>query len=712
MWGGSVGWSKRRVSGRVDLSLASNEKHTVMVGMKFPRLFLSLCLLPLMLQAAEITVDAQAGDDANSGAANAPLKTLEAAFAKAQVGDVIYLKPGDYADFTFRGGLDQHLFAGEGMVTIQPAPGVDNPQESISIGRMTFGVRAGSFSGEDGRGVFDINLRVEGVKLRDGVYTFGGRNMELVNCRIERAPPWVGSVEAIEKFAVVFGAGDGLVVEGCEITNTAGGIVLSTVNGIARNNKIHDITHDGIRCVSTKNTLVEGNDIWNLDDGVEDGDPRGEGWNRHCDAIHIFIPGPGVPGAENDGVIIRGNRMWNCESQAMQFNNYLRNDELWNKNITIENNIFGPTRANVVNIADPVDGIIVRNNTYVFFPEGRTFQGLGREIHCDNHTFRITPRCKNAQVYNNIFSNSAPALPGWFVGYNLLVNPSPNNFPTRTDIVVSELQFVDREAFDGKLPADSPAINAGTRLAPAGSVATDFYGTPRDLRPDIGAYELPGQNPPAEAPLPTFTGPAKVYLDDFLDGSIAADDWLNGPGQQGLSWVAPDGQKSWGAQKLSDASGDPAAFSGLGIKDESWMISEVADLQDIVVTQRIRNAYNDRGAGVLLRGNAATEGYLVDLATGTISARKLDSGGSIASKELASNGENYLPRTMYRTFVYAVTDTPAGVKITLDADGDGTVDVEAIDENRTFAQGAIGLYNNSKNGSHRTDVTNVEVALQ
>lgn len=681
--------------------------------MKIVQCFALLALCAAKVFAGEIYVDAQAGDDANNATAQSPLKTLDKAISQAKAGDVIFLQAGEYPGFDYRGGDDRKTpLVDGGYVTIKPAPGVENSLESVSLGKMNFGVRAGVFNGEEGKGVFDINLRVEDVLLRDGVVNHGGRKLQLIGCRIQREPPWTGSVENIEKFAVVLGAGEDFLIENCDITKTAGGLALSAWNVIARGNKIHDITHDGIRCVSLKNSLIEGNDIWNLDDGVDDGDPRGEGWNRHCDAIHIFIPGPGVPGSENDNVIIRGNRMWNCESQAMQFNNYLRNKDLWNKNITIENNIFGPTRANVVNIADPVDGIIMRNNTYVFFPEGRTFQGFGREIQCNNHTFRINPECKRGQVYNNIFGNASPAPAGWFVGYNVLVNPPSHSFPTRTDIVVDSLEYVDRDAFDGKLPPNSPAINAGTRLAPAGSVETDFYGTPRDLRPDAGAYELPGQNPPAEPPLPKFVGPAKVYLDDFLDGNVSADPWLSGEGQLGLSWAAPADQKNWGAQTLNDPEGDPAAFSPQGIKGESWMITEQGeDWKSIEVTTRIRNAYNDLGAGVLLLGNEQTEGYLVDLAKGRILVRKLKPDGTIAEKELVSNGENYLPRTMYRTFVYRVEDTASGVKVTLDADGDGSIDLEATDENRYFSSGQVGLFNNSKNGSHRTDVSHVEVKL-
>lgn len=164
----------------------------------FPLLLLSMA--PLWLAAADINVDPRAGDDSGDGSAQAPLKTLEAALSRASAGDVILLQAGAYPDFQYMGGEDRKtpLIEG-GCVTVKPAIGVDKPKETVSLGRLTFGGRAGVYKGEDRKGVFDINLR-------------------------------------IEKFAVSFGPGDELLVEGCDITNTGGGIVLNSVNSIASGN--------------------------------------------------------------------------------------------------------------------------------------------------------------------------------------------------------------------------------------------------------------------------------------------------------------------------------------------------------------------------------------------------------------------------------------------------------------------------------------------
>lgn len=673
--------------------------------------FILSLLLALNASAATYTVDQRSGHDTNPGTPEAPFVTLAKAMEAAQGGDTILLMPGEYGEINYRGQPDEHLYTGD-YLTIKPDPSVEEPWEEVSIAKVTFGPKGSHMVDTERRGAYDINVAIEGVRIVDGVSQAGGRNLKLIGCRIERIGPWVGSKDNIEKFAVVTKAGSNILIENCDITNTAGGLTLSSWNVVARGNKIHNITHDGIRCVSLKDSLIENNEIFNLDDGVEDDDPRGKGWNRHCDAIHIFIPGPAKsPIARNSNIIIRGNRMWNCESQAMQFNNYLRVKDLWNENIIIENNIFGPTRANVINIADPVDGIIVRNNTFVYFPEGRTFRGLGRDIFCDNHTFRITPRCKNAQVYNNIFHNSFEVSPGWFVANNVVVDPPHHTMPTRKDIVLETITFTEPEALDGKLPPDSPAINAGTRLAPAGVYEKDFYGTPRDLRPDAGAYELPGQSPAAEPPFPRLTGEPRIFVEDFKDGNLSTDPWLNGNAQTGMSWSPPAGQKPWKIKNLS-RDGLLPGLSSQGFKGDSWMISQSGDdWADMTLTLNVRNAYNKSGAGILLRGNANTEGYLINLADGSVTVRKQDSAGKMHEQVLVT-GENLLPRVGAETYVISIKDGFDGTTITVDKGADGNADITALDPEKHLKAGSIALYNHSHNGSHRTDIVDIRVDLE
>lgn len=676
---------------------------------------LRLFLVPLFafsfsishLPANTVYVDPTKGADSNPGTAAAPFQTIQKALEGIPGGSIILLKPGKYPVLEYKAKVGQAVVAGD-MVTLKPAPDVADPLKEISIARIQIGSRAGVFAGPDRKGTFDVNLRVEKVHIPDGVYLYGGRHLQIAGCLIERAGPWTGSEENIEKTAVELGGCSDVLIEDCEITNTGAGMTLTGSDIRALRNRIHDIRHDGIRCVSLKDSLVEGNTIFNLDDGVEDGDAV---WNRHCDGIHIFIPGPAAPGSQNSRVTIRGNRIYNCESQGIQFNNYLRNKELRNEDITIENNVFGPTRANVVNIADPVDGLVFRHNTFVSFPEPRKFKGEGREIECNNSTFRVSPPCKRVQAYNNILTNAFEVSPGWFASNNVIVTTKLVGLPTRFDVVTPDVKLADPAAFDGRLAADSPAVNAGTRLAPAPLFENDIQGTKRDARPDAGAFELPGQNPAAEKPASTAKGPVRIYLEDFKDANLDEDPWLAGDGQKGLAWSVPEGQSAWKLRAVPDKEGGfHPTLSPQSVKDVSWMVaSNCGEWDDGRVTLTLTNAYNQVGAGVLLRANKDTEGYLVDLVKGRIVLRKKEADGKIGEKVLAE-GPALLDRTNTATFVVAVAHDGGGVKITVATEG-GKTALEAVDPSSAFAKGGLALYNQSANGSHRTDFDAVKIEL-
>lgn len=658
-----------------------------------------------MTMAKDWYVDQKAGFDTQDGSKDAPLKTLDSAMVKAAGGDNIYLQPGEYPGIIKAKRPTWKNLYKEKFVTIQPAPGIKNSRQKISIAKVVLGARAGFLAKDDRSGKYDAWLKIKGVKIPDGVYIFGFNHVHIEDCLIERIGPHVGTVKDIEKFAVTFGCGDDLVLKNSELTNTAGGVVLSSLNSKVLGNQIHDITHDGIRCVSSKHCLIEGNRIYNLDDGVEDGDPRGKGWNRHCDAIHIFIPGPGLPRAKNSNLTVRGNVMYNCESQAMQFNNYLRVKDVWNEKILIENNIFGPTRANVVNIAEPVDGIIFRHNTFVYFPEGQSFKGLNRTIHCKNHTFRITPKCKNAQVYNNILVNAFSPGQDWFVSNNLIIGN--RGIPTRFDVFNADPNFVDVKKFDGKISANSPAVNAGTaKFAPTPIHPTDFYGTPRDARPDCGAYELPGQKPEAEKPRPKKTLPVTLFVEDLKDGNKALDPWLDGPNQSGMSWQPVKGFGPWHIA----FNNNKHRLTAQGVKGDAWLIcQEGGDWVDFTVIALAQNAYNKNRAGLLLRANDNLEGYFVDLAKGKIVKRQKDAAGKIQETVLKS-GKELLPRRGEQTYKVSITNTPEGPKISVDSGGDGTVELEAVDNRKTpIKKGGLALMNHSHNGSHRTDWHHLKV---
>lgn len=659
--------------------------------------------------ANALYVNPVAGNDANAGTTPATaVQTLSRALQLASAGWTIFLKEGNYPPVIHAAQPGLHFKSG-GYVTIKPDPAVANPLQSVSIERLQFGSRSGTLTGPNREGTYDVYLRVEDLKIPNGVFLYGGKHLEISGCRIERFGPWTGSEADIAKAALDINLGNDVLIEDCEVTNTAIGLALTGLNVRALRNNIHHITHDGIRCVSLHNSLVEGNRIYNLDDGVEDSEAT---WSKHCDAIHIFVPGPGTPGLENDNVILRNNVMFDCESQGVQFNNYYGNTTLKNSNITFENNVFGPTRANAVNIADPVDGLIFRNNSFVPIAGGRTFQGTGRQIVCNNTTFRINTACTATQVFNNILTNSFAKASGWFSGYNVIVSSSPLAPPTRFDVLTTDAKYVSPSSFDGRVASDSPAINIGTRLAPAGIYPTDLYGVARDLRPDAGAVELAGQNPPAEPQPPTYTGPTTVYLEDFKDADLAKDPWLNGNGQEGLAWVAGTGLPTWNLKTIVPSGGtrrtimSPQTFIG-----PVWMLTtEGANWADYTVTEVARNAYNTASGGLLVRANDAGEGYLVDYVKGQIILKKIVSG--VMSETVLATGSPLLTAANARTFKVIVATAGNSASIKVDADANGSFELEAMEATESFAAGRAATYNASVSSSHCTTVESVRVDVQ
>jgi hypothetical protein len=326
-------------------------------------------------------------------------------------------------------------------------------------------------------------------------------------------------------------------------------------------------------------------------------------------------------------------------------------------------------------------------------------------IHCDNHTFRINPVCKNAQVYNNILVNAPTPSDGWFVGYNLIIGNK--GVPTRFDRFHVDPKFKDPEAFDGKLADDSPAIDAGTaRFAPSPLHPVDFHGAPRDLRPDCGAVEMPGRSPDPEAATPVKTESVITWLDDFKDGDRAVDPWLAGKQQAGLSWTAPEGQSAWSINP-SDGKNKLSAISINGLT--RMRAEQGGDWTDFSVRALTLNAYNTLGAGVVLRAGPGMEGYWVDLVHARIVRMDKDADGNLRETELAA-ADNLLPRLEAREVLIRIIDTPQGPEIQVDAHADGTVEMKAVDTAANpIRKGGLELFNHSSNGSHRTDWLRVEV---
>src|SRR5690606_20489744 len=123
----------------------------------------------------------------------------------------------------------------------------------------------------------------------------------------------------------------------------------------------------------------------------------------------------GTEDQECRDLTFRNNVVYDCESHGVQFNNY---GTARNRRILFENNIFGPTRANCFNGADPVDGFTFRHNTFV--PGTREYTSAYRTITCGNTTFRVSDTYTDVAVYNNILHTfTFTPKDDWHVGFNL-----------------------------------------------------------------------------------------------------------------------------------------------------------------------------------------------------------------------------------------------------------------------------------------------------
>jgi len=657
-------------------------------------------------------LDAVNGNDSNPGTSEAPWKTMERTMpdwngvgVKVLPGNTVKLQNGNYGTIV-EGEGPSDVF--DNWVTYKAAD-----EAAPEIDYIRFGANGAQYYGENHAGTYDVYMRFVGIHILNGVRMYGPRHVAFEDCLIERIGPWTGSGGNIEKTAVGMRGGKDITIKDCEITRTGAGISARGHNVQLINNHIHNITHDGIRCIGLWDSLVEGNIIHGLDDGVDDAD--GFNWNRHCDGIHIFIAGSPNPNAltTNHNVTFRGNIIYDIESQGVQFNNYYRFPDVRNNNITFENNIFGPTRANVFNNAEPCDGLIFRHNTFIYFPDGREYVSQFRTIRCNNHHLRISGSSTNVQVYNNILVSSS----GGF-DWNLIQKPTLNMAYGRFALIDPNIQFENPGAFDGKLLPNSSAINTGTRIfAPTPIYKFDREGTPRDNRPDMGAYEVPGQYPDPEEQPQEYPGTKTIFVDDFEDADFKVDPWLEAEGQQGLSWYHPiEGSSRYKFQGDNAVPNPNNVLMGFMEDKSSWLFSEQgANWSDYTVEFDAYNRFLWIGAGPVLLAKDTQNCYWLDISrdNGRLIRFMINSSDDPTMTILETNSAIEMPHVGGRQYKISVELDGAGINFTVDADNDGSVELAYTDNDpeavAKFTAGGIGFHKDYPNKYHRLEYDNIKV---
>ena len=133
-----------------------------------------------------------------------------------------------------------------------------------------------------------------------------------------------------------------------------------------------------------------------------------------------------------------------------------------------------------------------------------------------------------------------------------------------TGMSVAEVGFVDPEAGDYRLSADSLAVEAG-RAAQEWSTA-DILGVPRDVdKPDVGAYEFTTEPPPGDGDGDGDGGPGPgPGGDDGDDGSGDGPGDAGGSGETGAG-ASEDGDAGCGCTSNSAPAPLGFAVAGLGL---------------------------------------------------------------------------------------------------------------------------------------------------
>jgi hypothetical protein len=223
------------------------------------------------------------------------------------------------------------------------------------------------------------------------------------------------------------------------------------------------------------------------------------------------------------------------------------------------------------------------------------------------------------------------------------------------------------------------------------------------LRPDLGAWELPGRTPAAE-PVPSIgTDKKTVFVDDFEDGHYAdVDPWLDRPGQQGLRWRQNEESPfrfyvTSGAEVL-DRNILCTPVGQKGKRRVATLLSrQGADWQDYDFEFEAFNAYLPHGGGPLCLAQDEQNAYWLDIArdAGRLIRLLTDQKGNPAQTELAADPAIRLPHRGKRTYRVHVAHQSDGIVIQVDADADGTIELTHTDRDprarQLFVAGGIGF---------------------
>ena len=522
------------------------------VSFKIALLAITALLMPTLADAATYYVDATSGSDSGNGSSTSPWKTIAKAKVTVAAGDTVLLRSGNYGGVNFS-YTDKNGLSWTSPITYKADSGSKPVFDYLNVSWGSTTTASKWYLVFDGISVVAKSGTGRVVSIADSSY------LQLKNMLIQGDFTTRG-VAGTTNYCVYFSTPSKSIsdvwIDNCEIRDASVGIELTGTIGsnvVIRNNELHHFAASAIKPATKAGNgtiYIEGNEIYDQD-VVND---------AHGTGISI----------RNDNMVIRGNVIHNYGNTRGIRSYGAIFPTTGYCNMLIENNlVYDTINMYSVEFCDVGTNFVIRNNTFVGRPRGRTgcsyyeyaLQILlatgvnGSGLKMDNNVFvgavSVVSSVPSANINNNIIY-SLIRSGSWISALtnNKIVTSSATNssyfypsgkfFVGGSDFDNYAFKVVDRTTGadlidEYQLASSSPAVDicplttaSASDMLEASRVDISGKGNDGSNYADAGCYEFGGKPSPEQPADSNFTfadaGPQSVVEDHALTFKRSATD--------------------------------------------------------------------------------------------------------------------------------------------------------------------------------------------